>query len=358
MPVDELSYVIEQKVAENPALSLVTHAEKRDFLVGDVEKKPSLYEKILEQARDEFSGEEMDVVDLIAGNLNAKGFLEEDVSEVCNVAQNVAESILRRFQLLDPIGIGSKNAREALLVQARHKKLRCAEVILQDHYDLLIKQKYKEIARELEITVEEVLQIIDREIKMLNPFPGLGYEVGEAFVKRPEMKITHSGSEWVVTHVLEDLPELKIDENMLERHFVKDAHQLIDALMKRKALLTKMVLFIADRQKEYLLENSKELKPLVQKEIAEALDISLSTVSRALSNKVIETPLGIIDLKSLLSHEVCEGSSKQKAMDLLKKLLSESQKKSDQKLSEILESEHNIKLSRRTVAKYRKQMEC
>ena len=162
MPQDELLAAIERTVDENPALCMVTHKEKGKrehihlVLENQLTDQPSLFETIMLQARDEFDEDDLKIVEVIAGNVNEKGFFEGDLNSMCNVSQKKAETVLTRFMHLDPIGIGARNPGEALLIQARHKKLRCAEAILKDHYELLLKKRHKQIARELEITEEEV----------------------------------------------------------------------------------------------------------------------------------------------------------------------------------------------------------
>ncbi len=137
----------------------------------------------------------------------------------------------------------------------------------------------------------------------------------------------------------------------------EEGQKFIDAIAKRKSLLIKVTLYIAERQKSYLLEETKHLEPLQLSDLAEAFDVCTSTISRAIANKSIDTPLGTIKLQHLLSREIAVGNSKQKALHLLKQLIEQSEeKKTDAKLSEILYEKYNIKLSRRTVAKYRNQI--
>lgn len=373
MPSDELYSAIEKKVDENPALSFVTHNPSSNsrhthlVIENQLVEQPSLFETIMKQARDEFSKKDLPIAEALAGNINEKGFLEatiDEIKEMCNVSDKRVNYVLKRFHLLDPIGVGATDAKEALLIQARKKKLRCAEIIIRDYYDLLLKKRYKRIGKELDISQEEVEQIVSREIKSLYPFPARGYDVRPSIVRRPEMKITHSDDKWIVTHAFDDIPELKITPDFTQaadpwkKERAKDARKFIDAIAKRKALLIKIVLFIAERQKDYVLGSGALLNSLQLTDLAEAFDVSPSTISRAIANKSIETPRGLLALHDLFSRKVDQNTSKQKAMLLLKQLMENTQtKKTDAALSQLLLKMHDIKLSRRTVAKYRQELQ-
>ncbi len=378
LPIDQLEIAIKQKLDENPALSIVTHGKKEKRLHNHLSvenrfaNQPTLYDILTQQVRDVFTKNELPIAMMIAGNITEKGFLGVEIAELatlCNVAQNEVQRILSRFQLLDPIGIGAMNPREALLIQAKEKKLSCAIVILENHYDQLLHGKYREIAAALKIAPEKLKEIINLEIKILTPFPGYGFNTLPVLTRRTELQLDLEKDGWVVTHFDEDLPLLEISQEFMTSNEswriekVEEANRFIETIAKRKSLLIKAVMILAKKQCSYLQGASNMLEPLLICEMAKELEVAPSTLSRALSNKVIDTPRGIVSLRELFTQKIDtknqKSISKQKAKMLLKQLIENENRKKpvrDDSLVELLKQQHDVELSRRTIAKYRAEL--
>lgn len=370
LPIDRLEEWIQQKVDENPALSIVTQKKTPEWRLFEhtTPHLPSLYQYLLNQAWQVFEKEEMPICEMIAGSLDDKGFITattQDIAHWCNVSLTQVERVLTNFQSLDPLGIATQNAQEALLLQAKNAGYDEAVILLSNHYNDLIHQRFVIIAKQMKISEERVHTIVHKQIRRLNPFPGSGYDTTPIIVQMPELVLDFNGT-WQITSRDSSLPTLEISEifkktaHPWERCKLAEAEHLIAALTHRKQLLFRVMAYLAEMQGAYLRGDTNELQPLYLSQVAKDLQVAPSSVSRIIKDKLIESPRGYVWLRSLFSYNVGEQDiSKQRAKQLLLQLLRSEKGKcarGDQELAMLLKKHHALSLSRRTVAKYRKEL--
>ena len=317
----------------------------------------------------------------LIGNLDEKGYLEistEEAAEQFGVDVTEVEDVLAVLQHFDPVGVAARNLEECLQLQLQHLGLDDDKMVqvVRHHLQDLADNRYQRIADKLGCTVLEVQSMADL-LRTLNPRPGAAYSANETRYVIPDITVEKVGDEYIV--LVNDIatPRLKINnfyEKMLGRpqsqddakQFIHDklnaAMWLAKSLEQRRLTLLKVTQAIVEAQLDFFERGVHYLKPMTQKEIAERVGLHESTISRATSNKYVQTPRGIFELKyfftSALSTASGEAASSESVKRRIKALIDGEDRKSplsDQKLSELLLAE-GIEISRRTVAKYREEM--
>lgn len=330
----------------------------------------------------------LDSLDLMIGrtiieNIDDNGYLTvsvEQISEEMGLSNDRVENVLSTIQTFDPLGVGARDLRECLLIQIREDKARNPniELIVRDYLDDLAYNRLSKIAKELNIDEGEVQEIYDY-IRTLEPKPGRCYGDSLSDVKYiiPDVIIDYIDGEYVI--ILNDVtaPRLNINkfyremlrkENDIEAsEFLKEklssAMWLIRSIEQRRMTIYNVVKSILKHQKAFFEEGHKALKPLTLKEVADDINMHESTVSRATNGKYVQTPRGLYELK----YFFCSGLSTREGDDIsstsikamIKEIVDgENPKKplSDQKISELLK-DRGISISRRTVAKYRDELD-
>ncbi|MGC5326941.1 RNA polymerase factor sigma-54 [Brevibacillus sp. SYSU BS000544] len=317
----------------------------------------------------------------LIGNINEKGYLEvslEEASQRLGVSILELEPVLTIIQRFDPVGVGARNLEECLVLQLQYEGYNDEHTIavVLDHLQDLANNRFSRIAEKLQITVQQVQEIAD-VVKTLNPRPGAAYGAGETRYIVPDVAVEKISGEYVVFVNDVSTPRLSINrfyEKMLKenktqeeaKQFIHDklnaAIWLAKSLEQRRLTLLKVTQAIVEMQREFFDRGVHYLKPMTQKEIAEKVNLHESTVSRATSNKYVQTPRGVFELKyfftSALTTASGESASSESVKKRIKALIDAEDRKqplSDQKLSELLDKE-GIEISRRTVAKYREEM--
>ncbi|MEI6123789.1 MAG: RNA polymerase factor sigma-54 [Bacteroidota bacterium] len=342
------------------------------------------------------------IAQYIIGNLDDSGYLHRELSAMVDdlaFNQNVVttvkelEDLLLIIQEFEPYGIGARNLQECLLIQLDHKESSCKEIdlaktILRKFFIEFTKKHYEKIEKRLNITSQELRGAIN-EILKLNPKPGSSL-VDSA---KPNQYITPDFAIYNTDGILEltlnskNTPELRINKaylDMIETMtapkktktsqekdlivFVKQkldsAKWFIDMIKQRQDTLYRTMKAIMDYQKEYFMEGDEtRLRPMILKDIAEKVNLDISTISRVVNSKYVQTPFGTFLLKSFFSESLHTDSGEEVSTREVKKILTdcievESKKKplTDEHLTEILK-EKGYNIARRTVAKYREQLD-
>ena len=315
------------------------------------------------------------------------GYLEESIEEVLeafspelDIEQDEIEAVLHRIQQFDPIGCGARDLRECLLIQLRQLPsttpwLNEAQKLVSDHLDLLGSRDYSLLMRKMKIREGELRPVIDL-IQSLNPRPGSQIEASEPEYVIPDVLVRKHNDRWLVELNQEAVPRLRVNpqyasfvrradtsaDNTFMRNQLQEARWFIKSLQSRNETLMKVATQIVEHQRGFLEYGDEAMKPLVLHDIAEAVGMHESTISRVTTQKFMHTPRGIYELKYFFSSHVStsEGGecSSTAIRAIIKKLVAaESQKKplSDSKIAGLLE-EQGIQVARRTVAKYRESL--
>ncbi|AEH45268.1 RNA polymerase, sigma 54 subunit, RpoN [Thermodesulfatator indicus DSM 15286] len=330
----------------------------------------------------DFTEKEREIGEYIIGNLDERGYLSLEISEIAGdlgVSQEAVLSVLKKIQFFDPVGVASRDLRECLLVQLEHLGLTgtLAEKIVRDHLKLLENNNLSQLAKILGVTVDDVEAAIEI-IRNLEPRPARNYADTEPQYIEPDVEVFKEGDEWIVRLVDEDYSRLKISpyyRKLLQdpttplevkqyiQKKLKAATWFIKSIEQRNRTLLKVSESIMRFQRDFLEKGVVGLKPLTLKEVALDVDLHESTVSRVTTGKYIDTPHGLFELKYFFSSGYKSASGEEVASETVKQYIREiiaqedpKRPYSDQKISDILRQKYDIKIARRTVAKYRDQM--
>jgi RNA polymerase sigma-54 factor len=351
-----------------------------------VTKANTLQEHVLALAHEvDFSEEELRIAELIAGNIDDRGYLTQSLEDLCEKEacdRETAEGVLDTIQHFDPPGIAARDLKECLLIQIRHFKLRngIVEKIIGSHLAALESRNYSLVAKALGITLEQVYTNV-AVIIGLDPIPGRQFGPEATQYVIPDVYVFKMGTEWVVSMNEDGLPRLKISpfyKDMLKDQKaisakkdegkdylddkIKSAKWIIKSMEQRQRTILRVTEKILERQKEFFEYGIQYLKPMVLRDIADILELHESTISRVTTNKYVHTPRGIFELKFFFNSAISRSDGESVANEAVKSRIAELIKHedavkpfSDQQLLEILLKE-NIDISRRTIAKYREQL--
>ena len=361
----------------------------------------SFQERLMEQVRLRYLSEKEDIIaETIIGNLDEDGYLSRDIESIVDdlaFSQNVSvteeevEAVLEIVQDLEPAGIGARNLQECLLLQLKRKQdgnitRYTAKIILEDYYDEFTKKHYDKIKSKLEIEEEDLKEAI-AEIVRLNPRPGgSSKEAGKPLgTITPDFIVMEHEGKLELTLNGRNAPELRVSrsyENMLRSYaegaktskgdkeavlFVKQkldaAKWFIDAMRQRQETLYFTMRAIVEYQREYFLTGDESnLKPMILRDISELVGLDISTISRVANSKYVQTNYGIFPLRHFFSESIVSDSGEEVSTREVKQILAEAVENenkrkplTDDKLAEIIK-EKGYTIARRTVAKYREQM--
>lgn len=340
------------------------------------------------------------IIPFIIGNIDDSGYFRRDILSLCDdiafnknieVPENEVIESLKIIQSLEPPGIGARGLQECLLIQLKSKaktlNIDIAITILEHYFDKLSNKKYDIICKQLKINEEQLKDSI-KEITKLNPKPGCSFFKGQQNkniqVINPDFFLENMDGDLMLSLNNMNSPQLIINEryakklkNDAEReketikkeinNFVKQkvdsAKWFMDAIRERQTTLLFIMKKIVDYQREYFLTgDDASLKPMKLKDIAEITNFDISTISRVISGKTIQTEFGIFPIKVFFSESLETTSGEEVSTKEIKKVLQdlieeENPKKplTDDKLAELL-NDKGYMISRRTVAKYREQL--
>lgn len=320
-------------------------------------------------------------------SINGQGYLEDSLEEICagfdpelDIELDEVEAVLHRIQQFEPAGIGARNLGECLLLQLRQLPadtpwMAEAQRLVSDFIDLLGSRDYSQLMRRMKLKEDELRQVIEL-VQSLNPRPGSQIESSEPEYVVPDVIVRKDNDRWLVELNQEAIPRLRVNpqyagfvrradtsaDNTFMRNQLQEARWFIKSLQSRNETLMKVATQIVEHQRGFLDQGDEAMKPLVLHDIAEAVGMHESTISRVTTQKYMHTPRGIYELKYFFSSHVstAEGGecSSTAIRAIIKKLVAaENQKKplSDSKIAGLLEAQ-GIQVARRTVAKYRESL--
>lgn len=347
----------------------------QNFISGQTSLQDHLLLQLKIAARTE---SELGIGSFLIGNLDANGYLKislKEAAECLRVPQTAVWQVLQVIQRFDPPGVGARNLAECLLIQLRQRRDAppATETIIRHHLSDIAAGRLKRVAKRLDMTLPAVQEVVDY-IRTLDPKPGRAFGGGDNRYLVPDVIIERVDGDYVV--ILNDLamPRLGINPyyqalmrqegncDPATKRFIESklnaATWLMRSIEQRRLTLYRVVNCLVQEQREFLDKGLKYLKPLTMRQVATALGIHESTVSRATANKYVQTPWGIFELKFFFASGV-EGRGGAAAAESIKKIIVEAINRedpanplTDQQLQELLQRQ-GIKISRRTVAKYR-----
>jgi len=322
-----------------------------------------------------------EIADNIIGNLDENGYLTASTEELLQdgkYTQDDLEDAIAVVQDFDPIGVGTRDLRECLLLQLKafDPQNTLAQQIVSEHLKQVQANQLKEVARAVNRPLDVVKRTLD-VIKKLDPRPGLRYNKTEPRLVEPDVYFRKAEGVWQVFLNEDDMPQLRLSPTYRRllardaadrdvRNYVKErftaAIQLLKNIEQRKHTILRVCQSIIARQGEFLDHGQDALKPMMIKEVAEEVGVHPSTVSRAVASKYAHTPQGVLELRSFFSESVNGpeggGMSLLTLKRLVKKMIEEedtSKPLTDEHIAAKLD-EAGIHVTRRTVAKYREDM--
>jgi RNA polymerase sigma-54 factor len=343
----------------------------------------TLMDHLLEQLHlSKLTQNEMEIGEYILWCLDDAGYLScdlEAVVEQFSVELSQAEEVLKVIQRFDPVGIGARNLQECLLIQLKEKfpEDKNAIRMISECFEDFTNKRFEKIAKKLEISLDEVRRIMDL-ISKLNPKPGERYiSEAENYITPDVLVVKEDGNFRIVLNDW-NMPRLRINESYKQllknkesvtketkdyiRQRLESARWLINSIYQRRSTILRVMESIVYHQREFFEHGREYLKPMILKDIADDVNLDISTVSRVTNGKYVQTDFGVFELKYFFSERMETADGDEVSNKLIKQRIkeiidSENPKKpfNDQYISELLKKEGFI-VARRTVAKYREQM--
>ncbi|MEW6535445.1 MAG: RNA polymerase factor sigma-54 [Candidatus Auribacterota bacterium] len=356
--------------------------EKRQYLEESLTRSETLQDHLTSQLHITVMDEmDKEIGEMIIGNIDDNGYLQSPVDEIamqCGTAPERVESVLNVIQNFHPVGVGARSLKECLLIQLRRigKKDSLAERIVAEHLDDLGKKRYQLIAKNMKISITQVQREAEL-IGTLEPKPGRMFSHETVHYVVPDVILEKVDGDYKIILNDEKIPHLhishlykslmnKADVDPNTKDYIKDKIKsgmwLIKNIHQRQRTIYNIADEIVKRQRRFFDEGIAFLKPMTMQVIANALGLHESTVSRAISNKYVQTPRGVFQFKYFFSTPITTASgtaaSATSVKDKIQEIIrSEDPQKplSDSKIIEMLDKD-GIQLARRTVAKYRKEL--
>src|SRR3954453_2410079 len=305
---------LDNQAAAAPMPSYKSNNEDLPSLEATLTRGTSLFNHLEWQLKlSHFTLEEDGIAMLIIGNLTPDGYLEdslEDLAEEAAVSLELAESVLKRIQEFDPVGVAARSLEECLLIQARHIGADddVGVGIITKHLANLEKKNYQAIAKDLAQPVEEIYEAA-KVLKNFDPKPGREYTAEEPTYITPDVYVHKVGDKYFVVANDDGLPKLKISDfyrtalagGAKAREYIQEklrsAQWLIRSIQQRQRTIVRVTESILKFQREFFDKGTAHLKPLILRDVAEDIGMHESTVSRVTTNKYVHTPQGIYELK-------------------------------------------------------------
>jgi len=390
-PIEDENYDALEDLIPSPSAELYEPGRRSSYDEEDPKRAAIENSPAPEVTLEEHLAEQLALLDLgpellrtcenIIANLDWRGYLEHPLEEIAasmdgEVTLQLAEDALRVVQRLDPKGVGARDLAECLVLQLDPDAEDYAFLsrLARDHFADIVENRYPQVARAMDCTMEELKVGVD-QIAELNPMPGALFGHGAAPRVSPDVTVELVEGEYRVTLEDADLPSLGIcgyyarrlqraDLDEKTREYLRDklmgARWLIDAIQQRRSTVFNITSAVVEEQREFLDKGSMHLKPLKMQEIADKVGVHVSTVSRAISGKYVQTPQGIYPLRGFFTGGVERDDGEMESWEVvrqkLQQIVDHEDKKdplSDQQLADTL-AEQGIEIARRTVSKYRK----
>jgi RNA polymerase sigma-54 factor len=346
--------------------------------------KRSFTEALISQLRILTDDEQVIAIgDYLIGSLDDGGYLTcelEEVARTLDVPVEEVDKVLEMIQQFDPPGVGARNLQECLLLQleARGQGDTVAAKIIRDHFEEFKQKKYLEISKKLKISIHDVQEHC-KLIATLDPKPGLEVAAEDPRYVIPDLVVESVDGKYVVYLNDRNIPRLRVsqsyhnellkgtrDGDRETREFInsrlKSAKWLIQTIEQRRRTMVKVMECITRKQREFFEKGTSHLRPLTLQQVASEINMHESTVSRVTTNKYVQTPRGVFELKfffssSLGTQDGGEVSAKS-AKDKIRRIIEAENSRaplSDQKIADMLKAD-GLNIARRTVAKYREQL--
>jgi RNA polymerase sigma-54 factor len=364
--------------------------DKEDMPLADV---VPLYHRLMEQVHLlDLSDEEALIAAEIIGNIDEDGYLRRDLGSIVQdlnlthgteITEAHAGAILHRIQRMDPVGIGARSLQECLIVQLEaadvdHRLRELGLRILREFYESFTMKHFEEIARRLGITLDDLRGAIEM-IQHLNPKPGEGeFSAHENYIV-PDFLVSQTEDDVVIQLNDRNIPPLRINKNYREmmsrrkdngvsteaKDFIRQrfeaAKWFISSIHQRRETMLKVMRSIVARQRDFFI-TGEGLRPMIYKDVAEVIGMDISTISRVVNGKYVQTDYGVFPLRHFFSDSIStsdgEEVSNREVKNKLKALIDAEDPlhpHSDHRLAELLNAQ-GLNIARRTIAKYREAM--
>lgn len=347
-----------------------------------VEKK--LSEHLMEQLHfNKLSEEEYRIGEYIIGNIDENGYLSCSIEEIVEGLKSdpeLTKKVLKLIQSFDPPGVGARDLKESLLIQLKEKGLEqsLAYRIVDQHLNELDRKSLSQLAKTLGRDFEEVQKAMDL-IRTLSPKPASGRFSSSAVPIVPDLIVEKVGNEFLVFHNDKNIPRLRVNPTYKEimrkdsstkpevKDYVKkkleQARWLLNAINQRRSTMVNVMGAIMEEQSEFFENGPEYLKPLTMETIANKLNMNVATVSRVANDKYVQTPQGLFEIRyffnSGMTKEDGQEISKRHIKSMLEQIILEEDTSSPLSDREIYQKlkERGINLARRTVTKYREELQ-
>ncbi len=356
--------------------------ERRQFFFDSLVGEQTLQAHLLDQVSStDFSKEDRQIAELLVGNIDDIGFLQSPPAEIAqNTGLELAdlERILGVVQNFHPVGVGSRDLRECLLIQlTRLGKEQSLEYrIVAQHMEDLGKRRFPEIARRLATTVDQI-QRAAGFIGTLDPRPGQIFSADPNNYVLPDVAVERVGDDYQISLNGDQIPHLRISNTYKDlmsqdgnpgdvkdyiREKIRSGKFLIKSIHQRQQTISNIAHQIVSRQREFLDRGASALRPMTMVQIADAVGVHETTVSRAISGKYMATPQGVFEMKYFFTPGYQTGGGEMMSNTSVKGVIADMVKSENPKLplsdKEIVEtlSQRGIPIARRTVAKYRNEL--
>lgn len=395
---DLYDYLKEQEL-ENPLIELVEKNETYDYsksrnqtvqsnddyidpLDFVANKESDLYEFLIEQIEfKKISQEKKEQLKYLILNLDENGYItfnKQDLAKDLQLDELAFESLVLKLQSLEPIGIGATDLADCLKIQLKfyYPDEILAKKIVKSYLKELANKQWHTISKQENVSMEEIDHAFEI-IRSLNPKPAGNFNCVEATYLTPDiiLEFDEESEQFIVNLNDHYIPNIKFNQSYTQKNnesnhfdnYVKDQFKkyqwLKNSIEQRRSTIIKIMNVLLTKQTDVFLGGLKKINPLTLKDVAEIIDMHESTVSRATDNKIIQTPAGTFELKQFFSTRLSTSTGEDTSQTQVKNILQSMIKKenkykplSDQKLAEQMKVDQNIVISRRTIAKYRDEL--
>jgi RNA polymerase sigma-54 factor len=352
-------------------------------LEGTAAASTNLYDHLTEQlAFLKLSDKEQLIGEYIIGNINPDGYLAISVPEMAaelKLPEEPIQDVLKTIQHFDPVGVGSRDLKESLLIQMDERGLQnsLACRLVREHLHDLEKKSTLQLAKLMSVPFEKAQKALET-IKSLAPTPAYGRFDAAASPIVPDLIIERVGDDFVVMHNDRHVPQLRINSGYKQlirrgsttskdtkdyvRQKLEQARWLLNAINQRRSTMIRVMEAIIEEQREFFEKGPAFLKPLIMEDIAQKVGMNVATISRVSSGKYVQTPLGVFEIKYFFNTGISkvdgEDMSKRSVKQRIEEIINKEDTRkphSDQEIFRMLNAE-GIKLARRTVTKYREEL--
>ena len=392
--IDWASYLENQQLRQ-PVGSTRSGFEELPPIEQNLTKPSNLKDHLLWQLQmSDFVDTERHFALLVIGNLDEKGYLDlagglgpdgeklpdlaiDDLSREAGLDNDDAEDVLLMLQRFDPVGVAARSLQECLLVQAEVLGFdEIEKTIIRNHLHDVERRNLNAIAKALDIPLEEVIDAV-QEIQKLESVPARNFsEIDERTIAiTPDVFVIKDSDRFVVTDNDRGMQRLYINESLVKRMLkdpkakdfinekLRSAQWLIRAIEQRRRTIIKVTECIIEKQREFFEKGVAYLKPMILRDVAEAVGMHESTISRVTSNKYVHTPQGLFELKYFFNSSISRVGEEDIASESVKQAIKgiiiledKMRPMSDQAIVKKLKDDSGIRIARRTVAKYREML--